>query len=93
MSSSYNREDEQRLAGELAASRVLNTAGLSTDDREWLRGHVELSGVTSLADGRKPPPDTSWIEMEEIGHNAWPFILVMVLIFASAVAYCWWATP
>jgi hypothetical protein len=49
--------------------------------------------VTSLADGRKPPPDTSWIEMEEIGHNAWPFILVMVLIFASAVAYCWWATP
>lgn len=45
-----------------------------------------------MSEQPKPPPDTSWIEMEEIGHPVWPLFVAFAVIALAAVGYCWWVT-
>lgn len=63
------------------ASALLFQAGLTSDDRAWLRAQFELAGLPT------PEVDVSWLHLEpaEPEHWAWPVVLVAVLGALSLV--------
>lgn len=73
-------EFEQKLEQEKRCSRLLHQPDLTTGDRDFLRHHFGLAGLPT-------PEHEIWVEMETIGHSAWPIVVAVVVMFVLAIGY------